>query len=56
MNKTIGTFTVEVEQQDNGLFDVYIAEEDGSGVHYRDLTIEIIGEYVKDMIEDYAQN
>lgn len=56
MNKTIGNFIVEVEQQDNGLFDAYIAEEDGSGVHYRDLTIEMIGEYVKDMIEDYVQN
>jgi hypothetical protein len=54
MNKTIGNFTVEVEQQDNGLFDVYIAEENGSGAHYQDLTTEMIGKYVKDMIEDYV--
>ncbi len=51
MNKNLGTFTVDVELQNNGLYDVYIAHEGSSGEHYTDVTADRIGELVADDIE-----
>lgn len=47
----LGTFTVDVEIQENGKFDVYIAHEGSSGEHYMDVTADRIGELVTDDIE-----
>ena len=54
-NVNIGTFTVDVERQDNGKFDVYIAHEGSSGEHYKDVDSERIGELVADEIETVAE-
>lgn len=53
MAKTIdlGTFTVDVLVQGNGLFDIYLAHEGSSGEHYTDVTADKIGELVADDIE-----
>lgn len=47
----IGTFTVDVKLQDNGLYDVYIAHEGNSGEHYTDVTSDRIGELLADDVE-----
>lgn len=50
-NIDLGTFTVDVELQENGKFDVYIAHEGSSGEHYTDVTADKIGELVAGDIE-----
>lgn len=47
----LGTFTIDVEVQENGLYDVWIAHEGDSGSHYKDVTSDRIGELVADEIE-----
>lgn len=47
----LGSFTVDVEVQENGLYDVWIAHEGSSGEHYKDVTSDRIGELVADEIE-----
>ena len=54
-NIDIGTFSVDVELQSNGLFDVYIAHEGSSGEHYTNVTADRIGELVADDIECCAE-
>ncbi len=51
----LGTFTVDVQLQSNGKFDVYIAHEGSSGEHYEDVTADRIGELVADDIECIAE-
>jgi hypothetical protein len=50
-NKNIGTFTIDVELQENGLYDVWLAHEGSSGDHYKDTTLERIGPLVTDLID-----
>lgn len=40
----LGSFSLDVMLQPNGLFDVWIAHEGNSGVHYSDITLGKIGE------------
>ena len=47
----LGNFTVDVDVQENGLYDVWIAHEGDSGSHYKDVTSDRIGELVADEIE-----
>ena len=54
-NIDIGSFTVDVEIQPDGKFDVYIAHEGSSGSHYTDVTAEQIGYLVADDIECIAE-
>ena len=54
-NKNLGTFTVDVELQPNGKFDVYIAHEGSSGEHYEDVSADRIGELVAGDIECIAE-
>lgn len=56
VKKDLGSFTVDVKLQPNGLFDVWIAHEGSSGCHYTDMTADKIGEYVADEIECVAEN
>jgi len=51
----LGTFTVDVQMQDDGKFNVYIAYEGYSGEHYTDVTADKIGELVADDIEYMAE-
>ena len=53
--KDLGIFTVDVELQDNGLYDIYIAHEGSSGEHYKDFTAEQVGNYLADDIEAVAK-
>ena len=55
-NVDLGTFTVDVQIQDNGKFDVYIAHEGSSGEHYTDITADRIGELVAGDIECIAES
>ena len=50
-NKNVGTFTIDVELQENGLYDVWLAHEGSSGENYKDTTIERIGLLVTDLID-----
>ena len=54
-NIDLGTFYVSVELQPNGKFDVYLSREGSSGSHYKDMTLEKIGEYVADDIACIAE-
>ena len=54
-NIDLGTFTVDVQIQENGKFDIYIAHEGSSGEHYTDVTADKIGEIVADDIECIAE-
>ncbi len=54
-NVNLGTFTVDVEMQENGKFDVYLAHEGSSGAHYTDVTADRIGELVAGDIECIAE-
>lgn len=54
-NINLGIFTVDVQLQKNGKFDVYIAHEGNSGEHYEDVTADKIGELVADDIECIAE-
>jgi hypothetical protein len=51
----MGTFTVDVNYQENGKFDVYIAHEGNSGSHYTDVTADRIGELVAEEVECIAE-
>lgn len=52
----LGTFSVDVQMQGNGKFDVYIAHEGSSGEHYTDVTADKIGELVAGDIECIAES
>lgn len=54
-NTNLGTFTVDVELQKNGKFDVYMAHEGSSGEHHVDVTADRIGEMLADNIECIAE-
>lgn len=54
-NIDLGTFTVDVELQKNGKFDVFIAHEGCSGEHYTDVTADKIGGLVAGDIECIAE-
>ena len=54
-NTTLGTFTVDVELQPNGKYDVYIAHEGSSGEHHTDVTADEVGRMVADEIECIAE-
>lgn len=54
-NIDLGTFTVDIQIQENGKFDIYIAHEGSSGEHYTDVTADKIGEIVADDIECIAE-
>lgn len=51
----LGTFTVDVQLQDNSLYDVYIAHEGSSGSHYTDVNADRIGQLLADDIEYYKK-
>lgn len=53
--QNLGTFTIEVDLQSNGKFDVYVAHEGSSGEHYTDVTADRIGEIVADEVETVAE-
>ena len=55
-SRSLGTFTVDVELRENGLFDVYLAHEGSSGAHYVDVPLEKIGELVSDLVDCVAEN
>ncbi len=54
-NVNLGTFSVDVQMQENGLYDVYIAHEGSSGEHYADVTVDRIGELLAGDIECIAE-
>lgn len=58
--KDLGTFTVDVQMQEDGKLDVYIAHEGSSGSHYRNVDADRIGELMKEEIgsitREYAKN
>ncbi len=54
-NIDLGSFSVDVELQKNGKFDVWISHEGSSGEHYRDVTADKIGELVAGDIECIAE-
>ena len=54
-NTKLGTFTVDVELQPNGKFDVYVAHEGSSGEHYTDVTADKIGKIVADDVETFTE-
>ncbi len=54
-NIDLGSFSVDVELQENGKFDVWISHEGSSGTHYRDITADKIGDLVADEIECIAE-
>lgn len=45
------TITVDIEKEKNGLYDVYIATDFSSGLHYKDVTIENIGVLLSDEVQ-----
>ena len=51
----IGTFSVDVQLQEDGKFDVYIAHEGSSGSHYFDVSADDIGRLVAEDIECFAE-
>ncbi len=51
----LGTFSVDVQLQEDGKFDVYIAHEGSSGEHYPDVTADRIGDLVADEIDCIAE-
>lgn len=51
----LGTFTVDVQLEENGKYDVYIAHEGSSGEHYTDVSADKIGELVAEDIECIAE-
>ena len=55
-NKKLGAFTVDVEVQPNGKYDVYISHENCSGYRYIDFTLKEIGDYLTDYIECVAES
>lgn len=54
--KNLGSFTADVQKQENGLYDVYISHEGSSGEHYTDVTADKIGELIADDIECIAES
>lgn len=54
-NQDLGTFTVDVQLQSDGKFDVYVAHEGSSGEHYENVTADKIGEIVSDDVECIAE-
>ncbi len=51
----LGTFTIDVQLEENGKYDVYIAHEGSSGEHYTDVSADKIGELVAEDIECIAE-
>ena len=54
-NTDLGSFTVDVQLQENGLYDVYIAHEGSSGEHYKDVSANRIGKLLAGDIECIAE-
>lgn len=50
-NKTLGTFEVDVQLQENGLYDVYLAHDGSSGEHYKNISVNEIGKLLVEDIE-----
>lgn len=44
-------WSVEAIRNENGKFDVWLGEENASGLHYTDLTVKEIGEILTQDIE-----
>lgn len=55
MRKLLSSISVDVELQENGKFDIYIATEGSSGEHYPDITADEIGAKVSDLVECLAE-
>ena len=53
--KNLGSFTVDVQMQDNGKFDIWVAHEGSSGAHYTDVTADEIGRITADEVECVAE-
>lgn len=53
--KNLGTFSVDVEMQENGKFDVWIAHEGSSGSHYTDVDADRIGQLLADEVDCIAE-
>ena len=54
-NIDLGSFSVDVQLQENGKFDIYIAHEGSSGEHYTDVSADKIGELMAEDIECLAE-
>lgn len=54
--KDLGTFTVDVQLQENGLYDVWIAHEGSSGEHYKDVSADKIGAILAGDIESIKES
>lgn len=54
--KDLGTFTVDVQLQENGLYDVWIAHEGSSGEHYKDVSADKIGTILAGDIESIKES
>lgn len=55
-NSDLGTFSVGVELQPNGLYDAYVYHDGSSGSHYKDIDVDKIGEYVAEEIDCVAED
>lgn len=53
--KDLGSFTIDVQLQEDGKFDVWIAHEGNSGSHYKDIDVDRIGALVADEIDCIAE-
>lgn len=51
MDKLKTTITVDIESNDDGTYDTYIATENSSGSHYKDANATTIGTYVAELID-----
>lgn len=49
----LGNFSVDVEIQQNGKLDVWMAHEGSSGAHYTDVSADEVGQMLAEMIECY---
>lgn len=49
------TFTIDVQLQENGKFDVWISHDGNSGSHYQDVNANWIGSLVADDIDAFAE-
>lgn len=47
----LSTISVDVQTNHNGTYDVYISTEGSSGCHYPDISAEVVGENVADLID-----
>lgn len=52
---SLGNIVIDAELQENGKFDVHICHEGSSGLHYKDVTADKIGELVAEEIENIAE-